>query len=80
MLAVVPLPGCHLDAPAIARFADRELPRFAQPRFIEVITDLPKTPTQKVQKAELRRRGVTPATWDRETQAPLAKCVAENKV
>ncbi len=67
MLAVVPLPGCHLDAPAIARFADRELPRFAQPRFIEVITDLPKTPTQKVQKAELRRRGVTPATWDRET-------------
>lgn len=70
MLAVVPLPGCHLDASAIARFAERELPRFAQPRFIDVITDLPKTPTEKVQKAELRRRGVTPTTWDRETQAP----------
>ena len=80
MLAVVPLPGCLLDAPAIARFAERELPRFAQPRFIDVMTDLPRTPTARVQKAELRRRGVTPATWDRETQAPLAKSVSENKV
>jgi crotonobetaine/carnitine-CoA ligase len=31
-----------------------------------VVDELPKTPSSKVMKAELRRQGVTPDTWDRE--------------
>jgi crotonobetaine/carnitine-CoA ligase len=66
MLAVVAEPGVTLDMQALVRHADRELPRFAQPRFIEIMDSLPKTPTARVQKAKLRQRGVTAATWDRE--------------
>ena len=38
------------DLPA---FLASELPKFAWPRYVEVRTELPKTPTQKVQKAGL---------------------------
>ncbi|QIE56708.1 ATP-dependent acyl-CoA ligase [Pikeienuella piscinae] len=39
------------------------MPDFARPRFIEIMTGLPRTPTEKVRKAELRARGITPQTW-----------------
>ncbi len=65
MLAVVPEDGAGLDPAAIAAHAERELPRYAQPRFIEIVDALPKTPTAKVQKSTLRQRGVGPDTWDR---------------
>jgi crotonobetaine/carnitine-CoA ligase len=67
MLAVVPAGGGTLDPRAVAEHAGRVLPRFAQPRFIEVVDSLPKTSTAKVRKAALRSRGVTPATWDRQS-------------
>lgn len=69
MLAVVLDAGVSLDAAAIADHADAALPRFARPRYIEVVDALPKTPTQKVRKQELRTRAVTSSTWDRERAA-----------
>ena len=48
--------------------AERELPRFAQPRFIAIASDLPKTQTGKVQKAELRKRGLPAGVWDRKAE------------
>jgi crotonobetaine/carnitine-CoA ligase len=36
------------------------------PRYIRIVDELPKTPTQKVQKVELRKAGITADTWDRE--------------
>ena len=36
------------------------------PRYVEVTASLPKTPTEKVRKVELREQGITPDTWDRE--------------
>ena len=39
---------------------------FAVPRYVRVVSELPKTPTQKVQKNILRGEGVTADTWDRE--------------
>ena len=39
---------------------------FMVPRYVRVLAELPKTPTQKVQKNLLRADGVTPDTWDRE--------------
>ncbi len=65
MLAVVPAPGAEVTAAAVAAQAEKELPRYAQPRFIEILPELPKTPTGKVQKAKLRNRGVAETTWDR---------------
>ncbi|MDF2092190.1 AMP-binding protein [Knoellia sp. 3-2P3] len=69
MLAVVPAPGARLGPEAVAAHADLVLPRFARPRYVEVVDTLPKTPTQKVRKQELRARAVGPSTWDREAVA-----------
>ena len=69
MLAVVPAPGVSLDCAELVQRVDSVLPRFARPRYVEVVDELPRTPTAKVRKAELRRRAVTPSTWDREAAA-----------
>lgn len=45
--------------------ADR-MPYFAVPRYIELVSEIPKTPNQKVRKSVLREQGITPGTWDRE--------------
>lgn len=66
MLAVVLAEGSDLDARAVAEHADAALPRFARPRYVEIFDELPVTPTQKVRKNDLRRRGVGAGTWDRE--------------
>ena len=42
------------------------MPYFAVPRYVEFVSDMPKTPTEKLRKHVLREAGVTPATWDRE--------------
>ena len=41
--------------------------RFMIPRYIRIVNELPRTPTQKVQKHLLRTEGVTAHTFDRET-------------
>jgi len=33
---------------------------------VRIEAELPKTPTNKIQKTDLRAEGITPATWDRE--------------
>lgn len=47
-------------------FLRPRLPHFMVPRYYRVVADLPRTPTEKVQKHMLRTEGVTPDTWDRE--------------
>lgn len=42
------------------------LPYFAVPRYIEFRSELPKNPTGRVLKYQLRDEGCTPGTWDRE--------------
>jgi crotonobetaine/carnitine-CoA ligase len=36
------------------------------PRYVDLVAALPRTPTEKVEKAVLRERGVTTTTWDGE--------------
>src|SRR5699024_2322164 len=48
---------------------DRHMPSFAVPRYLRFVDKLPKTPSQRVQKAKLREVGVTEDTYDRETRA-----------
>lgn len=55
-----PLPADLLD------FCAPRMPYFAVPRYIEFIDEIPKTPSQKIQKNKLRDRGLGPGTWDRE--------------
>lgn len=45
---------------------DSRIPSFAVPRYLRFVEAMPKTPSQRVQKAELRKLGVTPDTHDRQ--------------
>ena len=65
-LVVVAKPGRSLDPLALLDFLAPNVPKFAMPRFVEIVAELPKTQaTLRVQKTKLRERGVTAATWDR---------------
>ena len=48
----------------IFRYAMDNMPYFMVPRFIEFRTELPRTPTMKIKKAELRTEGNGDSTWD----------------
>lgn len=67
---VVPAGGAALDAEAIWAWCDERLPYFAVPRYVELAAALPKTPTAKVRKGELRATGIGPPTADRGLAGP----------
>src|SRR5699024_10327815 len=46
-------------------WADSQIPAFAVPSYLRFVDSLPKTPSQRVQKAELRKLGITQDTHDR---------------
>jgi crotonobetaine/carnitine-CoA ligase len=66
MAVIAPVPGRSIDRAALMGFLETRLPYFMVPRYIRILDELPKTPTAKVMKAELRKDGITPDTWDRE--------------
>ena len=68
MAALIPQPGRRLDPAELTRFCAARLPRFAVPRYIDVVAELPRTENGKVQKYKLRECGVTASTWDGEPQ------------
>jgi crotonobetaine/carnitine-CoA ligase len=76
MAALVARAGQPIDPAALCAFCGERLPRFAIPRFVDVVADLPRTENGKVQKFVLRERGVTPTAWDREAETALARRAA----
>lgn len=66
MVAVILRDGARATPAELARFVNDHAPYFVVPRYIDFVEDLPLTPTGKVQKYQLRLRGVTPSTWDRD--------------
>ena len=64
MIVVVPKPGAEIDPAELSAFCIDRMAAFQVPRYVRVLTALPKTPTEKVQKFELRAEGVASA-WDR---------------
>ncbi|MCC6531647.1 MAG: AMP-binding protein [Burkholderiales bacterium] len=67
-VVVVPAPGAELEPQALIAEAQARLPKFAVPRYVEIVAALPKTETNKVRKNVLRETPFTPATWDRSPQ------------
>lgn len=66
MVVVAPVPGRAIDCRTLAAFLIETMPYFMVPRYFRVLEELPKTPSAKVLKTDLRREGVTSDTWDRE--------------
>ena len=67
MVVVSAIDGGGVDPLELFEFLRPRMAHFMLPRFIRVIDELPKTPTQKIRKHVLKAEGVTAQTWDRET-------------
>jgi crotonobetaine/carnitine-CoA ligase len=65
-VVIVPVAGSEIDPAALTEYLVPRMPRHMVPRFIEIVDELPRTPSFKVKKADLRAAGITAQTWDRE--------------
>jgi carnitine-CoA ligase len=54
-----------IDAAELVRFLVPRMPHYMVPRYVRVMASLPKTPTNKIRKVEIRQQGVTDDCWDR---------------
>jgi crotonobetaine/carnitine-CoA ligase len=57
--------GSAPDLGELLDWCTERMPYFAVPRYLRVMDALPKTPTERVRKVELREAGITPDTFDR---------------
>jgi len=77
MIAVVLRPGQSVPADELVGFCRARMAYFMVPRYVDFRSSLPKTETHRVQKAPLKKAGVTPTTWDaekaRESQPSVAR-------
>ena len=70
LVCIVARDGRAPDLRDLLAFCDERMPYFAVPRYVRVVASLPKTPTERVRKVELRDAGVTPDTHDRAVHGP----------
>jgi crotonobetaine/carnitine-CoA ligase len=67
VMAIIVLQGCDtLDPVSLMQHLEPRVAHFAIPRYVDFLDELPQTPNGKVQKTQLRERGVVESTWDRE--------------
>jgi carnitine-CoA ligase len=60
-----PVAGRSIDPAAFIAWCEPRLPHFQLPRYVALVTDFPRTPTQRIRKGELARD--PRAAWDRES-------------
>ncbi len=70
---IAPIPGAEVDPAELIEFLRPRCAHFMVPRYVRVVEELPKTPTEKVKKDVLRAAGVTPDTWDREAAGVVVR-------
>ena len=73
MIAVAPKPGDTIDPVALIKYLTPRMAHFMVPRYVRIEAELPKTPTNKIQKSDLRAQGITADTWDREAAGMMLK-------
>jgi crotonobetaine/carnitine-CoA ligase len=65
-IVVVPKGGAEVDPAALIDFCVPRMAKYAVPRYVEVRSEIPKTPTERPRYAELKAEGLNDRTWDRE--------------
>ena len=73
LVVVAPVAGRSIDPAALLQFLIPRMAHFMVPRYVRILPALPKTPTNKIQKVELRKEGVTSDTWDRDAAGIVVK-------
>jgi crotonobetaine/carnitine-CoA ligase len=71
VMAVV-VASAPVTAEELWQWCDGRVPAFAIPRYVRIVDTLPKTPSEKVQKAQLRDQGITSDTSDRTAASAAA--------
>ena len=66
MVVLALKPGHALEPEELLEFLEPRMAHFMVPRYLRFMDELPKTPTTKIRKAELRKQGLTAETWDRD--------------
>lgn len=64
-ICVVPRPDAQILPAEVLDHLLAHLPYSMTPRYVEILEALPRNALNKVQKAALRKAGMTEATWDR---------------
>jgi crotonobetaine/carnitine-CoA ligase len=72
-IVVVRCEDSDLTEEGLIRYLIPRMPTYWVPRFVEFVSELPKTPSFKLKKSELRALGVTTETWDRERAGIVLK-------
>jgi crotonobetaine/carnitine-CoA ligase len=67
LLFVTVQPDRDLNYAELLDFCGARMPYFSVPRYVEIVSELPKTIIGRVRKDVLRARGVGSAAWDRES-------------
>jgi crotonobetaine/carnitine-CoA ligase len=57
-------PDAEVTAEDLLAHCIEHIPYFAVPRYVEIVAELPRTPSGRVEKYRLRDAGITEATWD----------------
>ena len=67
-VSVILKPGATLDEEGLVRHCNRNLAYFMVPRFVDIVTEFPRTPNSKIEKHKLRAQAEADLTaiWDRE--------------
>lgn len=70
MIWVKPKEGVELDLKDLMGFCADNMAHFMVPRYVDIVDEIPQTGTLRVQKSQMKKRGVTERTWDREKEMP----------
>lgn len=76
-LSVAARQGMTLDPADLIAVLARELPYHMVPRYVETLAALPRSPTNKIRKAELRASGVGGEVWDRKAAGVSLREITE---
>ena len=66
MVCLTLKPGQKIAPLDLIVYCEERMAYFMVPRYLRFMNALPKTPTERVLKYQLREEGITPDTWDRE--------------
>jgi crotonobetaine/carnitine-CoA ligase len=58
--------GQTLTPEELIQYCEPRMAYFMIPRYVRMMKEMPKTPTQRIQKYKLRQEGITSDTWDLE--------------
>lgn len=61
--------GASLAPSALRDFLVGDLPKFALPRYVELVESFPKTPSERVDKGKVKAAGLSSSAWDAESPA-----------